>query len=80
MQNGILPLNDQILQQLKQKHPETMPAAQEVLLPDIPESIHSIKFANVDADMIRKAAIKTRGGAGPSRYGCGWMETPISVE
>ena len=39
MQNGILPLNDQTLYQIKQKHPHGKDAHPEVLLPDIPYQI-----------------------------------------
>ena len=63
MQNGILPLNEKTLKQLRQRHPE---ATEETLLPDKPEVIHPIKFEKIDAEMVRKAAIKTKGGAGPS--------------
>ena len=36
MQNGILPLNDTTLNQLKLKHPEAKEAHQMTLLPDLP--------------------------------------------
>ena len=37
------------------------------MLPDKPEEIHPIKFDSfVDAEYVRKAALKGRGGAGPS--------------
>ena len=36
------------------------------MLPDKPEEIHPIKFDSIDAENVRKAALKTRGGAGPS--------------
>ena len=66
MQNGILPLNDDTLNLLKQKHPQASEAAEDVLLPDEPEVIHAIKFENIDAETVRKAATRTRGGSGPS--------------
>ena len=37
-----------------------------MMLPDKPEEIHPIKFDSVDAENVRKAALKTRGRAGPS--------------
>ena len=37
-----------------------------MLIPDKPEEIHPIKFVPIDAENIRKAALKTRDGAGPS--------------
>ena len=66
MQNGILPLNKETIALLKQKHPHASKATQEVLLPDQPESIHPIKFEKINADVIRAAVTKTRGGSGPS--------------
>ena len=66
MQNGILPLNDQTLHQIKQKHPHGKDAHPEVLLPDIPEEIHPIKFHSIDAESVKKAILKTKGAAGPS--------------
>ena len=66
MKNGVLPLTKETLDMLKQKHPSPSPATQEVLLPDLPIMTHPIKFDNIDADMVRKAAIKTNGGSGPS--------------
>ena len=36
------------------------------MLPDKPEEMHPIKFDFIDAENVRKAALKTREGAGPS--------------
>ena len=69
MQNGILPLTDTTLKLLKQKHPKSAPTTEEVLLPDQTESIHRIKYENINADAVRKAALKTKGGSGPSGMG-----------
>ena len=66
MKNGILTLNDNILNQLQQKHPQGKKADVEVLLTDKPEKVHPIKYECIDADMVRRAAAKTKGGAGPS--------------
>ena len=66
MQNRILSLTDTTLKQLKQKHPKSAPTNEQVLLPDQPESIHQIKYKNINADAVRKAALKTTGGSGSS--------------
>ena len=66
MKNGILPLNDQTLHQIKQKHRHGKDAHREVLLPNIPEEIHSIKFHSIDADSVKKAMLQNKGAAGPS--------------
>ena len=66
MQNGILPLNEQKLHQIKEKHPHGKEAHPELLLPDIPEEIHPVKFNWTDAENVKKAILKTKGAAGPS--------------
>jgi len=76
MQNGILPLNDETLKLLKQKHlsPEEV-----ILLPDTMEYVHPIKFEGIDEECIRKATIKTRGGSGPSGMDAdGWRRIILS--
>ena len=66
MKNGVLPLDKKTLEQLKQKHLQRRDADPEIMLPDNPEEIHPIMFDSIDAENVRKAALKTRGGAGPS--------------
>ena len=61
MQNGILPLNQKTLNQLKQKHPQGKEAKLDVLLTDTPEQVHPIKFDAIDADLLKRAAVRTRG-------------------
>ena len=63
---NVLPLNKKTLEQLKQKHPQRRDADPEIMLPDKPEETHPIKFHSIDAENVRKAALKTMGGAGPS--------------
>ena len=79
IQNGILPLNNETLNVLRQKHPTASEASQDVLLPDIPEIVHPVKFENITADTVRKAAIKTKGAAGPSGIDAdGWRRLFVS--
>ena len=66
MQNGIPPLNQKSLHVLKQKHPHGKEAELDVLLTDTPEQLHPIKFDAIDADLVKRAAVRARGGAGPS--------------
>ena len=66
MENGVLPLKTLEQLKLKQKHPQRRDADPEIMLPDKPEEIHPIKFDSIGAKNFRKAALKTRGGAGPS--------------
>ena len=72
MQNGILPLNQKTLNQLKQKHPQGKGTGLDVLLTDTPKQVHPIKFEAIDADLLKGAAVRTRGGAGPSGLDADW--------
>ena len=61
-----LPLNNETLNPLRLKHLDPKDAYESVMLSDVPERIHPVKFEVIDAEMIRKAAMKTRGGSDPS--------------
>ena len=65
MRNGILPLESETLNPLRLKHPDPRDCHDSVMLSDVPERIHPVKFEVIDAEMIRKAAMKTMGGSGP---------------
>ena len=58
-QNGILPLNNQTLHQIKQKHSHGKDTHPGVLLPDIRDEIHPIKFHSINAESVKKAILKT---------------------
>ena len=64
MQDGVLPLINLTLYQMKWKQPHGEDADPKVLLPDIPEEIHHIKFHSREAESIKKAILKTKGAAG----------------
>ena len=73
MKDRILPLNIQALNSLKEKHPESKDASIDILLPDISHRAHPIKFAGIDKEMVKKAAIKTKGCSEPSAMDAdGW--------
>ena len=73
MQNGILPLNDKTLHRIKQKHPHGKDAHPDILLPDIPEEIHPIKFHQINVESVKKAIFKIKGAAGSSSLDAdGW--------
>ena len=63
MKDGILPLNVQTRNSLKEKHPEFKDTSINILLTDISQRVHPIKFADIDEEMVRKAAIKPKGGS-----------------
>ena len=66
MENGVLPLNKDTLSRLIQKHPKCQMASQGILLNGLLQNVHPVKFQSIDEEMIRKAAIRTKGGSGPS--------------
>ena len=61
VENGVLALNKDILAKL-QKHPNGKMASQVVLLNGPLHNIHHITFKSVNEEMIRKAAIRNKGG------------------
>ena len=79
MRNGILPLNNETFNLFILKHPDPKDAHESVMLSDVPERIHPVKFEVIEAEMIRKAARKTRGGSGPSGLDAdGWKRILLS--
>ena len=63
---GVLPLTDDVTQQLREKHPEAQEAKLDSLMfgpaEDIPDSI----YHQINGEMIREAALRTKGPGGPS--------------
>ena len=73
MQNGIL--------LLMQKYPQGKGAEFDVLLTDTPEQVHPIKFDVIYADLVKRAALRRRGGAGPSGLDAeGWRRILITKQ
>jgi len=66
MRNVVLPITDETLHKLRQKHPESKEPGDSALLTDEPTSVHPIKFEMIDAEMVRSATLKTKGSARPS--------------
>ena len=65
MDHGILPLNDESISKIK-KHPQTSAPDPINLLLDEVQNIHSIKYEDIAAEEVRKVAINTKEGSGPS--------------
>jgi hypothetical protein len=63
---GIIPLDPDVLETLKQKHPNAETADPDVLIHGCMPDLHPISFAGITADSIRQAALHTKGSAGPS--------------
>ena len=64
---GVLALTDEVMTQLKQKHPIPQPAKLGSLLfgpidDEFPESV----YLEINGEMVRQAALRTKGAGGPS--------------
>ena len=63
---GILPLSDDVMEQLKEKHPKPQVVQLGSLLfgpiKDIPDTL----YYEINEDMVRDAALRTKGSCGPS--------------
>ena len=65
-QNGVLKLDDQVIETLKSKHPERQHAPTEVLLKGPCPQVNSVIFEAVSGVEIRKASRSGKGAAGVS--------------
>ena len=76
---GILPLDDSTLIILKQEHPASSELNKEVLLRGEKPSVHPVVFEDTDENMVKEAALKTKGGSGPSGLDAdGWRKILVS--
>ena len=66
--NGILPLTDETLHLLRTKHPEMQNAHDEVILQEPIKQVHPVVYEAIDEALISNAALKTKGGCGPSGF------------
>ena len=79
MTGGILALNDEALDMLRQKHPEARNRQEDITLQGPMKSINPILFVEIDDEMIIKAAKNTKGGSGPSGMDAdGWRKILVS--
>ena len=60
------------MNKLKQKYLLGKEAELGNLLKDAPEQVHSIKFDAIDAVLVKRAAVRIRGGAGPFTIDADW--------
>ena len=81
MQNGILPLNNETLMLLKEKHPEPKNVSEDVMFQGPLQRIHPIAYNAIDEAMVLQAAINTKGGSGPSGIDAdGWRRILASSQ
>ena len=77
--NGILPLDDKTLSLLKQKHPVSSELNEELLLTGEKPSVHPVVFEDIDENMVKEAALTTKGSSGLSElYADGWRKILVS--
>ena len=61
-----LPLSDDVMEQLKEKHPEPQGVQLEFLLFGPIEDVSDTLYHEINGDMVRDAALRTNGSGGPS--------------
>ena len=64
---GLVPINDQIINTLQEKHPQAQPKFDDLLLEGPVIDVHPLTFHVIDAELIQKMAAKTKGSSGPSQ-------------
>ena len=62
----MVPLSNETLQILSLKYPEVQQALHEEMLQGPKRQIYSTVYKDIDEHLVKKAAIKTKGGCGPS--------------
>ena len=76
---GVLPLTDENLQALLSKHPVGRPKHEEMLLQGPIDLVDRASFFDFTGDSIQKAALRTKGAAGPSNLDAeGWRRILVS--
>ena len=65
---GILPICEETIKQLHEKHPVGEPKHEEMLLNGPVAEVHPVVFDDLNADLVRKIATKMKGAAGPSCF------------
>ena len=63
---GVMPLTEETMQCLQSKHPTAQLMFHDVLLEDPIRKINQIIFNEIDAELIARSALRTKGAAGPS--------------
>ena len=64
--SGVLSISKDVINDLKEKHPDAAPAMEGSLLVGPKEHVPFGIFEVIDEEMIKQAAMKTKGSAGPS--------------
>ena len=66
---GVLPLTDDVMEQLKEKHPNPQPAKLgSLLFGPTDNAIRETFYLEIIGEMVRQAVLRTKGAGGPSRF------------
>ena len=66
---------------LRDKHPPSQSVHPESIVPGDPQTIQPVVFDSIDASVVRSAALKTNGAAGPSGIDAhGWRQLCTSLK
>ena len=63
---GVLPLTDDVVRQLREKHPDAQRAKLGSLLFGPVEDITDSVYQGINGELVREAALRTKGSGGPS--------------
>ena len=65
---GVLPINEDTKKEMKAKHPRAEPMSQQALLTgEIPENVHHVFYSELNGELVKKCALRTKGSAGVSQ-------------
>ena len=65
---GILPITEETIKLLHEKHPVGEPQHEEMLLSGPIKHVHPVIFDDINGDLVRRIAMKMKGAAGPSCF------------
>ena len=76
---GVAKLTEDTIKKLKELHPDATPASAEIMMSGELPYFDPVVFTNIDEASIAKAALRTRGAAGPSGMDAlGWRRILVS--
>lgn len=78
--NYIFLLDEDTPNSLKQKNPQSQPAYEEILINSKPPIIHHFIFDDINDELVRKAAIRIKGGSSPSGLDNGEWRKMLSLK
>ena len=67
-ESGVLPPTDEVINLLNEKHPQPAVIQPETLFHGPLQPVNNAHFSEIDEQAIMKAALRTKGSAGPSQF------------